>query len=171
MIATLPAPTPAILELIGDAAWNQDRAGLFGVQFRDIHQHNATNHTFSGTILYNDFDYGFVIEMGDQNGTKVIEWGEAEDVGVFDPGPPLEPRTFIPTEGNRGAVNPAAWRVYAAWRKQPWFQEQEAKYAYDRHFQPGGYVENHYRDWAAAKGMKPGFLSDLTPAERASLKS
>jgi hypothetical protein len=61
---------------------------------------------------------------------------------------------------------PQMFQVYLMWRKQPWFIEKERGYNYDRHFQPGGMVEDHYREWAATRGMKVGYISDLPPEAR-----
>jgi hypothetical protein len=160
---TLTAPTDDLLERIADAQWNR---GGEGITFRDIHQMNACNHVLSGTIEDKGVVYGFVIEMGDLVGTEVREWGLAEDVGVYTPPPPPEPATFIPRERMLWADRPEMFKVYLWWRKQPWFAEKERAYAYDRHFQPGGLVESHYRDWAAQKGMVIGLLSELPQGAR-----
>lgn len=140
-----------VMEKIADAMW--ERQPRHGVTFRDIHQHNACNHTASGDIEYQGETFGFVIESGDRSGTVILEWGPSEDVGTYQPEPPTI-YTFVPQEDNLKETRPGLWAVYLAWTKQPWFQEKERGYNYDRHFAPGGKTESYYRDWAATKGMK-----------------
>lgn len=146
------------MEQIADCLWN--RKGTEAVTIRDIHQHNACNHTISGTINVAGVEYGFVVESGDIHGTVVHEWGDAEDVGTFKPEPPVI-WTFVPIDPFLKERRPAMWAVYLAWTKEAWFKEKAAGYNYDRHFAPGGKTENYYREWAAKKGMKPA------PQERA----
>jgi hypothetical protein len=45
----------------------------------------------------------------------------------------------------------------------------ERSYNYDRHFQPGGKIENHYRDKADKRGLRIGYLSELGAEERDSM--
>lgn len=65
-------PTNDHLERIADAQWGGSGDGI---HFSDIYQHNACNHTLSGTIVDGDETYGFTIESGDWNGTVVLGWG------------------------------------------------------------------------------------------------
>lgn len=154
----LQEPTDNALERICDAHWNKSGEG---VKFLDIHQHNACNHTLSGTIDVDGVVYGFIIESGDRNGTVVRAWGDPEDVGTYDPGPPPELRTFIPRDPKMHDVNSTNFQLYLLWRKEQWFKEKERAYNYDRHFQPGRLIEGHYRGWAEKKGMTTGYLSSL----------
>lgn len=160
-------PTAETLERIADAQWNGSGKGIV---FSDIYQHNACNHTLSGTIDIDGKVYGFVIDSGDWNGTVVKEWGDSEDVGVYEPPQPAEPLTFIPSDINLFFNRPAMFAVYAMWRKEEWFKQKESAYAYDRHFQPGGCIEKHYADFAQRRGMKIGCLSDLPKEAQALLK-
>lgn len=159
----LAYPDNDTLDRIVDAFCNR---GGKGVQFRDIYEHDVCNHTLSGTIEVQGQAYGFIIENGNWNGTVVRKWGEPDDVGIYDPPPPSEPFTFIPTDLCLHLDRPEMFKLYAWWRKQSWFIKKERDYAYDRYFQPGGFVENHYRDWAAKKGLKIGLLSDLPQSAR-----
>ncbi len=160
MTTPLAEPTDDLLQRISDAQWNGGKGA--GITFRDIHQLDVCNHVLSGTILAPDgLTYGFIIEMGNWVGCEVREWGLEEDVGTYTPPPPPEPFTFVPTNPMLWEDLPEMFKVYLWWRKQSWFKDKERAYAYDRHFQPGGYVENHYRDWAAKKGMVIGLLSSL----------
>ncbi len=150
----LDYPTDELLERIADAQWNGSGEG---VDFSDIHQHDACNHTLSGTIKDGDVTYGFIIESGNWNGTVVHEWGHPDDVGFYKPDPPGEMLTFIP---NR-ILNERELRAYLAWREEEWFKEKARSYLYDRHFQPGGLIERHYSKWAAGKGLTIGLLSNV----------
>jgi hypothetical protein len=152
-------PTKDILELICDAHWNNNGQHN-GITFHDIYQHNACNHTLSGTIDINGTLYGFVIDNGDRDGTVVHKWGLADDVGIYKHPEPTEPLTFVPKNINLKTERPGMWKVYLSWIKQDWFIKKEQAYLYDRHFQPGAFVEKHYRDWADQKGLVVGFLSD-----------
>jgi hypothetical protein len=154
------------LERIVNAHWS---GGGPGVVFRDVHQHDACNHTLSGTINIGGRVFGFIVRNGNNDGTEVVEWGDADDIGIYEPPPPGESLTSLPTlniysdqeRRIRGLT------IYALWRKEPWFVEQARKYAYDRHFQPGGFVESHYREWAEKKGVRIGLFSSLSAADRA----
>ena len=156
------APDADILGRIVDAHWNYSTHGnSSGVEFRDIHQHDACNHTLSGTVDVDGTLYGFIIESGNNWGTVVHEWGLADDIGTYQPPPPPEPFTFVPADPNLPITRPGMFQVYLEWRKEEWFKAKEREYRYDRHFQPGGFVEKHYREWAAKKGMTIGLLSDF----------
>lgn len=162
-VDVLKTPTDEILERICDVSYNlHAQPGTDGnIKITDVHQHNACNHTFSGTITIENIEYGFVIENGDWAGTVVKEWGLAEDIGTYTPPEPGEQLTFIPNNMHLKTENPALFKVYLNWRKQSWFKEMIGKYLYDRHFQPGSFIENHYKEWAAKKGMVIGLLSDV----------
>lgn len=167
----LSAPTDDALERICNAQWENPGLNkpIHGVTFLSIHQHNACNHTLSGTVDIDGVEHGFIIDNGDWNGTEVRAWGDPEDVGMAPEPEPPEQITFLPRDQSLFQTRPEMWRVYLAWRKEPWFREMESGYNYDRHFQPGGYVENHYREKAAKRGLRAGYLSDLTTEERASI--
>jgi len=160
----LSEPTEEALERICDAHWDESTASSRGVKFFDIQKHNACNHTLSGVIDIGGVEHGFIIDNGDWNGTVVRSWGDPEEVGVAaqpEPVPPEDQLTFIPSDTNIPYFRPHLFVVYLHWRKEPWFQDKVRGYPYDRYFQPGGYVENHYREWAGKKGMRIGTLSDL----------
>lgn len=139
-----------VMERIADAGWSRKGDGI---RFREIHQINACNHVYSGVIEHAGEEFGFVIESGDMNGTVIHEWGAAEDVGVYEPEPPVV-YTFVPADDFLKTEHPGLYRVYVLWTKTEWFKEKERGYNYDRHFAPGCKTEDHYRNWAASKGMK-----------------
>lgn len=151
-------PTHEELERIEDAAFGTPTAG---VRITDIFQHNACNHTISGTVERDGKMFGFIIESGDWNGTVVRSWGDPEDVGSFEHPKPSEPLTFVPNDRNLAINMPGIFITYLQLRKTSWFKEKESGYNYDRHFQPGSQTESHYRKWAESKGMTIGLFSDL----------
>lgn len=139
-----------VMERIADAGWNRKGDG---VSFKDIHQINACNHVYSGVITHAGEDFGFIIESGDIHGTLIREWGAADEIGTYQsPAPTLY--TFAPADDELKQKRPELYGVYLAWRKTDWFRDKERGYNYDRHFAPGGKTEDHYRAWAASKGMK-----------------
>lgn len=141
-----------VAERIVDAHWNK---GGDGIKFTNIHQFNACNHRLAGTIDIEGQTFGFVVHSGDWNGFQVEEYGPEDDVAIYNYTPP-EPTKFmfVPTNDNLEEDRPAMYKVYLIWKTQEWFKKKLAEYHYDRHFQPGGFIENHYRDWAATKGLK-----------------
>ncbi len=154
-------PTNEILERICDAHWNGKGEGIV---FTDIYQHNSCNHTLSGNIDVDGIEYGFVIDNGDMDGTQVREWGLAEDVGTFKHPEPQKREdrvTFIPINHISKSNDAFEYKKYMITRETPAFIEKENAYHYDRHFQPGCFVENHYKKWAAEHGFRLGFLDEL----------
>lgn len=142
----------SFLEELGYLEWSGEMKND-RIKLSVKHRHDACNYTHSGTVTIEGVEYGFVIDNGNWNGTVVREWGLAEDVGAYQPPEPTI-YTFIPTSGTLKEDAPGLWGVYLMWRKEAWFKDKERGYNYDRHFHPGGKTENHYRDWAAKKGMK-----------------
>ena len=140
------------LEEFCDLAWSQTKKND-RITISNAHMHDAVNHTYSGTLLHDGIEYGFIIDNGNWNGTVVREWGPADDVGTYEPPKPTL-YTFVPTHGTMKEDAPFMFAVYLSWRKTKWFQDKEHGYNYDKHFAPGGKTESYYRDWAANKGMK-----------------
>lgn len=167
----LKEPTEIILENIADSALKgAAKSNENGICIHDIHTINACNHVYSGTVDHEGICYGFQIEMGDIRGCEIHKWGLEEDVGIFDQGPPPEQRTFIPSNPFLFDENPEMFDVYCAWRNEQWFRDKIGAYNYDRHFQPGSCTEKYYKDWAAKKSMKIGYLSDLSNEEQKRIK-
>lgn len=152
------------MQRLYSAAWGdkEQKAAIKagGLHLSDIHEHNACNHTYSGTVEIEGEQYGFVIQDGNWNGTDVKEWGEAEEICAYDPGPPPEPATFVP-DAISAQSHPAMFGVYLKWREEPWFKDKAMGLNYDRHFAPGGKTESYYGDWAASKGMRIGLFSEI----------
>ena len=145
------------LERIGDAHWNGGKGE--GVTFWDINQHNACNHTMSGTIEVQGKTFGFIIESGDRNGTVIKGWGDPDDVGTFEPIKPTM-YTFVPRDSDLKEKRPEMYGVYLLWRKEPWFKEKERALNYDRHFAPGLKTDEYYRTWAESKGLRISIVGD-----------
>ena len=143
-----------VAERICEAHWNHDEAH-YGVKFHNIHQINACNHRLAGVIDVGGVSYGFIVRNGDIGGFEVEAYDEAENVPTYCYDAPEPTRfMFVPMDDGLKERLPSMYKVYEYWTTQKWFVEKLAAYHYDRHFQPGGYIENAYRDWAAKKGMK-----------------
>jgi len=153
----LPEPPHEILETICDMHWSHVKS-RDGITISEVHQHNACNHTISGTATIDGVEYGFVINSGDWGGTDVCEWGLAENVGLYEPPKPVV-YTMVPRDYTLKTRRPRMWDVYLKWRESPWFNEICRNYNYDRHFMPGHQTETHYRAKAAERGM------ELVPSE------
>jgi len=140
-----------ILMRISEAAWSGGPvpAGMT----LDVYTHNACNHTFSGTIVYEGEEFGFVIESGDRNGTQIDEWGPAEDVGTYQPPQPTVYR-LVPVDPDLKSKSMGMWNVYMAWRNEDWFKKIESGYNYDRHFAPGGKTKTYWQGNAARRGLR-----------------
>lgn len=145
-----------IMERIADAAWNGSGEGIV---FREVHQINACNHIHSGTIVHSGETFAFSIESGDMNGTVIYFFGSPDD---YAPQPPPKPARFmfVPSDDGLELRSPHMFMVYLAWTKTQWFKEKLAAYHYDRHYQPGCAIEDHYREWAVKKGMKIARIDD-----------
>lgn len=142
----------SVLEKISDVCCSQEQ-NSDGVKIHSTFQHNACNHTYSGTIEHDGKTFAFIIESGDWNGTVIRAWGSPEDVGLYAPPKPVL-KTFVPKDPILKMTRPGLWKVYFEWTKQEWFREKVRSYNYDRHFQPGGLIEKHYTDWADKKGLR-----------------
>lgn len=113
------------------------------VCFLDHHMVNAANWIHDGYFCHDGEEYMFRLEMGDQNGC-VLQYGLD-----FEPKPFVALRyKFKPAISNKTSE-----KIFALWRKQKWFIDMEGKMNYDFLFSPTSAIKNHYRDWAAKKGM------------------
>ena len=138
-----------VMDRITDAECGGSREGVI----MSIHRHNACNVTLSGAITHAGEEFGFVIDSGDWAGTVIREWGPADEVGDYEPEQPTL-FTFVPVNPDLARVRPALFRVYLLWREQPWFKDRVRGYNYDRYFAPGVKTEDHYRAFAASRGLK-----------------
>ncbi len=138
-----------------------ERGTVDNVTLLDVHQHDVLNHTLTGTIEVEGQTYGFICEIGNWAGFRMMEWGDHEDIGYYKP-PVVEPFTLIPDWASWPEES-YGFRVqtYARFIRRPDIIEKLGEYAYDRHFQPGGKVEGYYREWAAKMGATLGLFSNL----------
>jgi len=147
----------SILETIHNLKKGQT---IDGVHMYDIHQHNATNHVFSGTVDVDDEVYGFVVESGDNAGTVILDWGLEDDVKPYEPGEPtfytftVKGIDFKPEKEKEIIL-----KKYNIIKETDTFKEKVRAYNYDRHFSPGVVVEEHYKKWANDHGF------EITPVE------
>lgn len=130
-----------------------------GVKITDIHQHNACNHTLSGEVEIDGETLYFIVNSGDWNGFDVLQYGTVDEVGVYEPPKPSR-FMFVPIDDNLKKNRSGMYRVYLKWTKEKWFIDKLNGYHYDRHFQPGCFIEKHYSDWAAQKGLKIKCISE-----------
>jgi hypothetical protein len=133
----------------------------YDVRFIDIHEHNACNHTMTGIVVVDGVDYGFVMESGDWNGTVVKEYAPAEEcsqVYTYEPPQPTRFKLVPKNYDELKAFHPKKLAIAMKWIQQPHIQQKLKDYHYDRHFQPGLQIENHYKDWA--KSLKMEFVVD-----------
>ncbi len=149
-----------VMTAICESHWNQPKmyqADHAGVTFTEIHEHDAINHTLSGRIEWQGIEYGFIVRNGNWDGTTVLEWGLAEDVGRYVP---PQPTVYVCVPRNSvGFLNTLhgfyMFRdVFLAWKKEEWVKEIERSYNYDRHFQPGSKTETYWQAKAGQRGLK-----------------
>lgn len=163
MSERLTYPTDEALDRIADAYWRGQDGD--GVVLHAVYTHNACNHTLCGEVEIEGERYAFVIDSGDRNGTVVLEWGEPEAVTLYTP-EEKEKITFVPIAENIFQRNRQAFDAYARSRNEGWFVNMERAYNYDRLFSPGLVTERHYTALAAERGLRPGYLSNMSKDER-----
>lgn len=143
-----------LLERICDASWSQSKKPPTpGLVLTSVHEHNAANHTLCGHIEHGGEVFHFVIDNGDWAGTVVREFGPEDRVPEYEPPAPAQ-YMFVPRDDSLETRRPGIYRVYLAWTQEAWFKEKLAAYHYDRRVQPGHAIEQHYAQWAHAKGLK-----------------
>jgi len=120
----------------------------------EVHKHDALNCTISGTILYNDIEYGFIISDGNNNGTDIIEWGLADDVGYYEPEAPIE-LILAPFDYPNTIVNdPAKFARYLKLRDDPEIKKILFSYQYDKYFAPSASITKYWTDKAKEKNLQ-----------------
>src|SRR5665213_2155178 len=126
-----------ISECISDAFCAlRAECGTYGrVTLLDVYQHDVCNHTLTGTIEVDSHVYGFICEIGNWAGFRMMEWGDHEDIGYYKP-PVVEPVTLIPdwTQWSEESYGFHV-QVYARFLRRADVIEKLGAYAYDRHFQ------------------------------------
>lgn len=138
-----------VMTMLSEAAHDDDAHSAVTILDRD--QLNAINVRVSGIVEINGVEYTFQLEDGDRNGTQLLAW---EDDKPFEHHVPtrwaLAPQERLISDAvlsGKGLFLIWKWDVMAA---RPEIAAIVGKYAYDRHFAPGGKTEKHWRDAAAA---------------------
>lgn len=114
---------------------------------------NAINKVVRGSIEIDGVTQEWLIKDGDWNGTEVLEWGLEEEgnVGYYQE----PPRHIMILENTCDKERePKAWKEAEEFSKSKEGEEMMRKYAYDKFFQPGGYVEGYWRKEVEAKGCR-----------------
>lgn len=108
---------------------------------------NACNHLFSATYNSPNGMVYITAENGDFNGSNILKWS-MEQI-VHEPFTPVY-YSLMPI----ASINQAMFNVFLLWRNEAWFADLVRGYNYDRFFQPGVVVENHYINQARKRGLK-----------------
>lgn len=143
------------------AGWEKDSR----VTILDRDQLDAINVRASGIIEVDGKEHWFIVEDGNWNGTVLHAWDHAGEQKFEYHRPTqwaLQPQRHLIDQAIQNGKGPflvIKWDAMLKNRKE--LAEIPGKYAYDRHFQPGGKVEAYWKD-AAAK-----HLFDLVTKEEA----
>lgn len=140
-----------VMLMVAEAAsgWNDHDC----ITILDRDRMDAINVRASGILDFEGREYWFIVRDGNWDGTVLEGW---EDAGVqtFEPHEPirwaLQPRRDLIGDAIAHGKGPFLLLKWDAILKN--HSEVAAipgKYAYDRHFQPGGFVEKHWKDAAA----------------------
>ena len=114
---------------------------------------DAINVRASGILDWEGREFWFIVRDGNWDGTALEAW---EETGVqkFEYHEPtvwaLQPRRDLISDAivdGKGPFLLIKWD--AILKNRPEVAAIPGKYAYDRHFQPGGLVEKHWKDAAA----------------------
>lgn len=113
----------------------------------DRYASDAINHTGHGIIKWKDVEYTFNLESGNYRGTVLLEW---EGVGreYEEPKPiqyALQPIGSLINQAILTGQGPFLVFKWEAVIKNLNLEKTLREYLYDRHFQPGAKISNHYR--------------------------
>lgn len=137
--------------MIAEAAngWNDHDC----ITILDRDRMDAINVRASGILDWEGREYSFIVRDGNWDGTVLEAWEEA-GVQKFEYHQPtvyaLQPRRDLIGDAivsGKGPLLLAKWDAILKFRSD--VAAIPNKYAYDRHFQPGGFVEKHWKDRAA----------------------
>lgn len=140
-----------VMLLIAEAAsgWNDHDC----ITILDRDRMDAINVRASGILDWEGREYWFIVRDGNWDGTVLEAW---EETGVqkFEYHQPtqyaLQPQRYIIDQAIAAGKGPfliAKWD--AILKSRPEVAAIPGKYAYDRHHQPGGFVEKYWKDAAA----------------------
>lgn len=131
-----------------------ERSNDTDICINGIHKHDALNCTISGTIVYKEIEYGFIISDGNCNGTDIVEWGLADDVGYYEPEKPIE-LILAPFDYPNTVVNdPEKFARYLKLRDDPKIKELLFNYQYDKYFSPSASTTKYWTDKAKEKNLQ-----------------
>lgn len=157
-----PGKLNDICEEIAEMLWDRARVSSLEegedgyVWVADIQDLNVCNQAITGTFWIDGTEYSFEAECGDWNGWV---W---RSISADAPVPTIEiHHTKWALEPNNELVGDALMKgegkfLIAKWdaliSREP-CKSIPGSYSYDRHFQPGGSVETHWKDKAAKYGF------------------
>lgn len=140
-----------VMEMISESASGHIKHDC--ITMLEIDRLDACNYRSSGILDWKGREYSFIVQDGNWNGTVLEGWEEA-GVQEFEYHQPtvwaLQPRRDLISDAivhGKGPFLLMKWD--AILKNRPEVAAIPGKYAYDRHFQPGGFVERHWTDAAA----------------------
>jgi hypothetical protein len=114
---------------------------------------DAINVRANGILDFEGREFCFIVRDGNWDGTVLEAW---EETGVqeFEYHKPtqyaLQPKRHLISDAIAAGKGPfLLWKWETMLNNKKELAEIPGKYAYDRHFQPGGFVERHWKDAAA----------------------
>jgi len=148
---------------IGELYWDRDwisgiAEGEDGHVFiSEIEMINATNYQISGAFWLGGKEYGFLVEMGDNNGfvwREITDEGPIPDARVERTRYALAPRSDIVQKHLQNGSSALLIGLWESFLEREQYKDLIGKYEYDRMFQPGSKIESHYRAKAAEVGFE-----------------
>jgi hypothetical protein len=140
-----------VMLMIAEAAsgWNDHEC----ITILDRDRMDAINVRASGILDWEGREYWFIVRDGNWDGT-VLEGWEESGVQTFEHHEPtrwaLQPRRGLVEDAIAAGKGPfLLWKWETMLKNHKEIAEIPGKYSYDRHFQPGGLVEKHWKDAAA----------------------
>jgi hypothetical protein len=152
-----------VLTMICEAL-HDERHGHSAVTILERDHLDAINVRGSGYVEIGDVEYSFIAESGNNMGFVLEDWDGDKQFKPHQPTKwvlaPLQHLVGDAVMAGRGDFLLAKWDALAS---RPDVAKIPNDYAYDKHFQPGGKIEGHYRDKAAKLGFQ--IVSDDYAAE------
>lgn len=152
-----------VMTMLAEAAHDDDAHDCVTILDRD--RRDVINVRVGGIIEIEGREFSFQLEDGNWNGTVLLEWESGKPFEYSQPARwALQPVRRLVDEAVMAGKGPFLIIKWDAMLKnRPELAELPGKYAYDRFFQPGGLIEKHYRDIAAAHHFE--IVSEETAAE------
>lgn len=135
-------------------ALHDERHGHDDVTILERDHLDAINVRGVGIVEIGGVEYRFIAESGNNMGFVLEDWeGDTE----FKPRQPtkwvLAPLSHIVDDAILAGKGPFLIAKWDALASRSDIAEIPRNYAYDRHFQPGGKIEGHYKEKAAKVGF------------------